>query len=69
MQCYQGMPNQSDASKKIIIIGAGISGCSALHDLYSHGFRNVELLEAKSSIGGRICTQNFGKFWNTFYHK
>ena len=46
--------------KKIIIIGAGISGISAASKLIENGFKNVIILEAKNRIGGRIHTVDFG---------
>ena len=50
-----------DTSKKIVIVGAGIAGVSAVQLLHAEGFKNVTVLEAKSYIGGRICTQPYGK--------
>lgn len=46
--------------KRIIIIGAGVSGIAAASKLISNGFRHVILLEAENRIGGRIHTVPFG---------
>jgi monoamine oxidase len=40
----------------IIVIGAGVSGLAAALDLARAGM-NIEILEARDRIGGRICTQ------------
>ncbi|XP_064631276.1 spermine oxidase-like [Lineus longissimus] len=45
---------------KIIIIGAGIAGISAVAELYKQGFTNTVILEAQDIIGGRIQTRHFG---------
>ena len=39
----------------MIIVGAGISGAAAAHELTQHGFE-VIVVEARNRIGGRICT-------------
>lgn len=46
--------------KKIIIIGAGVSGVAAATKLLSNGFSNVTILEAENRIGGRVNTVSFG---------
>tara|TARA_R110002126_G_scaffold124451_4_gene266528 strand:- start:33865 stop:34920 length:1056 start_codon:yes stop_codon:yes gene_type:complete len=43
-------------SKKIIIIGAGLSGLYVAHQLKKEGF-SVKVLEANNRIGGRIYTK------------
>ena len=43
------------AGKKVIIVGAGISGAAAAHELAQHGFE-VIVVEARNRIGGRMCT-------------
>lgn len=43
--------------KKIIIIGAGIAGLAACKQLNKYGFE-VEILEARDHVGGRICTND-----------
>jgi monoamine oxidase len=40
---------------KVIIIGAGLSGITAARDLIQLGFE-VQVLEARSRVGGRICS-------------
>lgn len=42
--------------KKIIIIGAGVSGLVCASRLRDYGFENVSILEARSRIGGRTHT-------------
>lgn len=44
--------------KKVIVIGAGISGLAAARLLKSKKF-DVVLLEARNTVGGRIQSQNF----------
>ena len=46
--------------KKIIIIGAGLSGISAGVKLMENNFTNVLILEAENRIGGRIHSVEFG---------
>lgn len=48
-----------DAEPRIVIIGAGAAGISALSKLIDEGFKNLVLLEAESRIGGRIHTVPF----------
>jgi phytoene dehydrogenase-like protein len=47
---------------KIIIIGGGISGLSALNRLLEEGIEDVLLLEAENRLGGRIQTKEYGEF-------
>jgi len=51
-----------NSKKKIVVCGAGIAGIAAANRLKSFGY-NVVVLEARSRLGGRICTK---KFENTF---
>jgi monoamine oxidase len=46
-------------NSKIVIIGGGAAGISALSKLLENGFKNVTLLEAEDRIGGRIHTIPF----------
>ena len=43
--------------KRVIVIGAGVSGLSAAKTLAGHG-HNVVVLEARTRIGGRIATSS-----------
>jgi monoamine oxidase len=45
---------------RIVIVGAGLAGVTALAELLDNGYRNVVLLEAQKRIGGRIETVPFG---------
>ena len=47
--------DDSDNNKKVIIIGAGISGLVAGYDLTIAGY-DVTILEARDRIGGRVLT-------------
>lgn len=44
------------AHHKVIIIGAGISGCNAAKTLIENGIEDVLILEATNRIGGRAKT-------------
>ena len=55
------LPNYSLAksnAKKVIIIGAGISGLAAAYKLKQTGV-SVTLVEARNRVGGRIFTYKF----------
>jgi monoamine oxidase len=41
---------------KIIIIGAGLAGCSAFHYLRKAGFTNLSIFEASERVGGRTMS-------------
>lgn len=47
--------------KKIVIIGAGLSGYSAAARLIENGYTNIVILEALNRTGGRIYTIDYGK--------
>ena len=47
----------------VIIIGAGISGITALKQLLSGGVKNVAVFEATDCIGGRIRSFQYGMFF------
>jgi monoamine oxidase len=42
----------------VIIIGAGVAGMAAAHDLVKAGITNILILEAQERIGGRTHTVN-----------
>ncbi|GFR32584.1 spermine oxidase [Trichonephila clavata] len=52
--------NDKIFEKRVIIIGAGISGLACGCSLKRLGFKNVKILEARSRIGGRIHGINLG---------
>lgn len=41
---------------KVVIIGAGVSGCAAAKDLIKAGIEDLIILEATDRIGGRVRT-------------
>lgn len=45
-----------------IILGAGIAGLSAAKHFVKNNMLDFVILEAKDSIGGRICAAEKGKF-------
>ncbi|MFM8424958.1 MAG: FAD-dependent oxidoreductase, partial [Chloroflexota bacterium] len=46
-------------NRSVIVIGAGMAGLSAAHELTKAGW-NVTVLEARSRVGGRVHTvRNF----------
>lgn len=51
---------KSKMNSKIVIIGGGVAGISALSKLLENGYKNVILLEAENRIGGRVHTVDFG---------
>lgn len=56
-----GKVTSMDAS--VAIIGAGIAGLSAAHQLKLYGFTKVTVLEASNRTGGRIYTHTInGKY-------
>lgn len=46
--------------RKIIVVGAGISGLAAVCRLKEHGFKDVALIEARDRIGGRTYSKPYG---------
>jgi len=57
---------------KYIIIGAGLSGLTAAHQLLKNGETDILILESRDRIGGRICTNNgidFGATWFQTHHE
>ncbi|XP_035214158.1 spermine oxidase-like isoform X2 [Stegodyphus dumicola] len=61
MQCVEC--RETYFKKKIIIIGAGMAGISCAYRLKELGFSSVSVLEARSRIGGRIHTIDFGSYF------
>lgn len=59
--CIGGIMHMSQQSvfhkKRIVVVGAGISGLAAAHELLKEG-HEVIVLEAKDTIGGRIQSTN-----------
>lgn len=51
----------ASAGPRALVVGAGISGLSAAYRLQQAGFR-VQVLEASSSIGGRMSSVQMGGF-------
>jgi spermine oxidase len=49
-----------DDGPRIVIVGGGLAGVSALSRLLENGYRNVVLLEAQRRFGGRVKTIRFG---------
>ncbi len=49
---------RSDDSYDVIVVGAGLAGLTAAHELHKDGQR-VVVLEAQSRVGGRIHTIDF----------
>jgi NADPH-dependent 2,4-dienoyl-CoA reductase/sulfur reductase-like enzyme len=47
--------NDARAQTSVVVIGAGIAGCTAARQLQELGF-SVKVLEARSRVGGRIHT-------------
>ncbi|XP_043912878.1 peroxisomal N(1)-acetyl-spermine/spermidine oxidase-like isoform X2 [Protopterus annectens] len=52
---------EASVSPRIVIIGCGIAGISAAQRLFSHGYRDLTVVEATARPGGRIKTTEFGK--------
>lgn len=51
------------AHHKVIIIGAGVSGCNAAKTLVENGIEDFLILEATNRIGGRAKTASTSKFY------
>lgn len=66
--------------KKVIVIGAGLAGLSAAYELSQNPEIELHILEERSKVGGRVCSQkikgqavDFGGFiiyaWYTQFHE
>lgn len=51
---------KENSSRKVVIIGAGISGLAAAAQLHKSGITNVIVLEGSNRIGGRISSVELG---------
>jgi spermine oxidase len=56
--CKATRSNTNDP--RIVIVGGGLAGVTALAELLENGYENVVLLEAQRRFGGRVKTINFG---------
>jgi monoamine oxidase len=54
-----GEENRRSAGKRVLVIGAGLAGLAAAHELASAGY-DVTVAEARSRLGGRVVS--FGDF-------
>lgn len=52
--------NTLKKSPKLVVIGAGIAGVGAAGKLLTHGFTDIQIVEASSQPGGRIKSSLFG---------
>jgi spermine oxidase len=58
INCKAASSNKNDP--RIVIVGGGLAGVTALAELLENGYGNVVLLEAQRRIGGRVKTIPFG---------
>lgn len=57
-------------SKKIVVIGGGASGISAIIHLLDAGFKNITLVESEEHLGGLAYSfLHDGKYFHTGYHQ
>lgn len=57
-------------SKKVVVIGGGASGISAIISLLDSGFNNITLIEAQEQLGGLAYSfLHEGKYFHTGYHQ
>ena len=54
-QAMPALPREHGRGRKVIVLGAGIAGLVAAHELEQAGFA-VTILEARDRIGGRAWT-------------
>ena len=57
--CGMGAPDPLPAGSRVVVVGAGFAGIGAAELLLDNGFK-VELIEARSRIGGRALTTPLG---------
>jgi len=46
----------SRAHCSVVVVGAGVAGCSAAQTLIQNGIADVRIIEASSRSGGRVST-------------
>ncbi|MCX4066864.1 FAD-dependent oxidoreductase [Pseudomonas sp. S1Bt30] len=51
-----GIAQTTDASHRICVIGAGITGLTTARELHRCGFKNITLIEKSTRVGGRHLT-------------
>ncbi|KAG9271626.1 spermine oxidase-like [Astyanax mexicanus] len=49
-------PQAVSKDAKVVVVGAGFAGLSAVSTLVQAGFQQVKVLEANGRVGGRVCT-------------
>eukprot|EP00494_Astrolonche_serrata_P030941 UN31209 len=59
--------NHHDENNKILILGGGWAGVSAMISLIQHNITNIPLIEATDHLGGRVHPFTFGKLNNKSY--
>ena len=55
------MVNMLETTKKVIVIGGGVSGLAAADRLIENKLTDVLVIEAQNRTGGRINTVSYGK--------
>ena len=56
----------NNTGKKVLIIGGGPAGCSAVHQLYEQGGWNITLVDAAPFLGAGVRTHYYGGHPYTF---
>lgn len=57
--------SQRPSAKRVVVVGAGLAGLTAAHELRSAGY-DVQILEARARVGGRVWT--IDRFRGTAIH-